>query len=88
MYMGNLLLGDPLPVKCLFRPLLRATVHRMVSLPFSASSCIDSVSGEIQFVCYKFDVEPHNVWTRIHCNLNSHNVFPHAVGGHDSTFQP
>ena len=59
-----------------------------VSLLFSASSRIDSVSGEIQFECYKFDVEQHDVWTRIHCNLNSHSILPLAVGGHDSTFPP
>ena len=88
MYMGNLLLGDPLPVKCLFRPLPRAMVHRMVSVPFSASSSIDSVSGEIQFECYKFDGEQHTVWTRIYCNLNSHSILPLAVGGHDSTLPP
>ena len=35
-------------------------------MPFSASSRIDSVSCEIQFGCYKFDVEQRNVWTRIH----------------------
>ena len=29
MCVGNLLLGDPLPVKCHYRPLLRAMVHRM-----------------------------------------------------------
>ena len=41
MYMGNLLLSDPLPVKCHYRPPLRAaTVHRMVSVPFTASSRI------------------------------------------------
>ena len=32
------------------------------------------MSGEIQFECYKFDGEQHNVWTRIHCNLNSQSV--------------
>ena len=75
MYMGNLLLSDPLPVKCHYRPLLRAaTVHRMVSVPFTASSRIDAVSGEIQFECFKFDGEQNNVCTRIHCNLNSQSV--------------
>ena len=73
MYMGNLM-SDQLPVKCHYRPLLRAAmVHRMVSVPFSASSRIDAVSGEIQFECYKFDVEQHNQWTRIH-NLNSQSA--------------
>ena len=47
MCVGNLLLGDPLPVKCHYRPLFRSMVHRMVSVLFSASSSIDSVSGEM-----------------------------------------
>ena len=58
MYTGNLLLSDLLPVKSHHRPLLRAAmVHRMVSVLFSISSRIGVVSGEIQFECYKFDVE-------------------------------
>ena len=61
MYMGNLLLGDPLPVKCHHRSLSRSMVHGMVSVHVSASSRIDSVSGEIQFECYMFDVEQHDV---------------------------
>ena len=75
MYTGNLLLSDPLPVKCHYRPLLRAAmVHRMVSVPFIASSRIDAVGDEIQFECYKFDGEQNDVCTRIHCNLNSQSV--------------
>ena len=46
-------------------------VHRMVSVLFSASSRVDAMSGEIQFECYEFDGEQNNLWTRIHCNLNS-----------------
>ena len=49
-------------------------VHRMVSVLFTSSSRIDAVSGEIQFECHKFDGEQNNMWTRIHCKLNSQSV--------------
>ena len=72
---GQLVVERLLPVKCHYRPLLRAAmVHRMVSVSFAASSRIDAVSGEIQFECYKFDGEQNNVWTRIHRDLNSQSV--------------
>ena len=69
LHAGQLVVERPVA-----REVLLPIVHRMVSVPFSASSRIDAVSGGIQFHYCKFDGEQNNVWTRIHCNLNSQSV--------------